>query len=126
MGREHSAAVFPLYYQRRHSAAPPAAACRLTDVRAQTLLRILDIERAFGREGQGAIDPNAAQVRGRANCWEPMILQFVQPRALGRKASDEFAVRLCRTHHRAAHGAGDERAWRNSAGMDSVKVARKL
>jgi hypothetical protein len=55
-----------------------------------------------------------------------MILQFVQPRALGRKASDEFAVRLCRTHHRAAHGAGDERAWRKSAGMDSVKVARKL
>jgi hypothetical protein len=47
-------------------------------------------------------------------------------RTLGRKASDEFAVRLCRTHHRAAHGAGDERAWRKSAGMDPVKVARKL
>ena len=32
-----------------------------------------------------------------------MILQFVQPRALGRKASDEFAVRLCRTHLGGAH-----------------------
>jgi hypothetical protein len=27
---------------------------------------------------------------------EPMILQLVQPRALGRKPSDEFAVPLCR------------------------------
>jgi hypothetical protein len=29
----------------------------------------------------------------------------VQPRALGRKSSDEFAVPLCRTHHRAVHRA---------------------
>jgi hypothetical protein len=57
---------------------------------------------------------------------DPHHLQFVQPRALGRKASDEFAVPLCRTHHRAAHRAGDERAWWKSAGMDPVKVARKL
>src|SRR5262249_14468965 len=28
-------------------------------------------------------------------------IRFVQPRALGRKASDEFAVPLCRLHHRA-------------------------
>jgi hypothetical protein len=31
--------------------------------------------------------------------------------ALGRKASDEFAVPPCRSHHRAAHRAGDERGW---------------
>jgi hypothetical protein len=53
-------------------------------------------------------------------------LRFVQPRALGRKASDEFAVPLCRIHHRAAHRAGDERAWWKAAGIDPVKVARKL
>src|ERR1700730_2096438 len=57
---------------------------------------------------------------------DPHHLQFVQPRALGRKASDEFAVPLCRTHHRAAHRAGDERAWWKSSGIDPVKVARKL
>src|SRR6516164_4525683 len=34
-------------------------------------------------------------------------LRFMQPRALGRKTSDEFAVPLCRTHHRAAHRAAD-------------------
>jgi hypothetical protein len=53
-------------------------------------------------------------------------LQFVQPRALGRKSSDEFAVPLCRIHHRAVHLAGDERAWWKSVGIDPVKIARKL
>jgi len=53
-------------------------------------------------------------------------LRFVQPRALGRKTSDEFAVPLCRIHHRAAHRAGDERAWWKAAGIDPLKVARKL
>jgi hypothetical protein len=53
-------------------------------------------------------------------------LRFVQPRALGRKTSDEFAVPLCRIHHRAAHRAGDERAWWKAAGVDPLKVARKL
>jgi hypothetical protein len=53
-------------------------------------------------------------------------IRFVQPRALGRKASDEFAVPLCRAHHRALHRVGDERAWWKQAGIDPVKVARKL
>ena len=30
---------------------------------------------------------------------DPHHLRFMQPRALGRKASDEFAVPLCRIHH---------------------------
>jgi hypothetical protein len=53
-------------------------------------------------------------------------LRFMQPRALGRKTSDEFAVPLCRTHHRAAHRAADEQAWWKAIGIDPVKVARKL
>jgi hypothetical protein len=53
-------------------------------------------------------------------------LRYLQPRALGRKASDEFAVPLCRTHHRAVHRAGDEQAWWKAAGIDPVKVARRL
>jgi hypothetical protein len=32
---------------------------------------------------------------------DPHHLRYMQPRALGRKASDEFAVPLCRAHHRA-------------------------
>src|SRR5262249_38932949 len=53
-------------------------------------------------------------------------LRFVQPRALGRKTSDEFAVPLCRIHHREAHRAGDERTWWKAAGIDPLKIARKL
>jgi hypothetical protein len=57
---------------------------------------------------------------------DPHHLRHVQPRALGRKASDEFAVPLCRIHHRSVHRAGDERAWWKQASIDPVKVARKL
>jgi hypothetical protein len=57
---------------------------------------------------------------------DPHHLRYMQPRALGRKASDEFAVPLCRVHHRAAHRAGDEPAWWNAAGIDPIKIARKL
>jgi len=53
-------------------------------------------------------------------------IRFVQPRALGRKASDEYAVPLCRSHHRAVHRAGDEKAWWKQADIDPIKVARKL
>jgi ERF superfamily len=57
---------------------------------------------------------------------DPHHLRFMQPRALGRKVSDEFAVPLCRGHHRAAHRAGDEQPWWQAAGIDPVKIARKL
>ena len=43
-----------------------------------------------------------------------------------RKPSDEFAVPLCRVHHRAVHRARDERAWWQTTGIDPIKVARKL
>jgi hypothetical protein len=57
---------------------------------------------------------------------DPHHLRHVQPRALGRKASDEFAVPLCRSHHRAVHRARDERIWWQSTGVDPVKVALRL
>jgi hypothetical protein len=50
----------------------------------------------------------------------------MQPRALGRKASDEFVVPLCRIHHREVHRAGDERVWWKRAGIDPIDIARKL
>ena len=57
---------------------------------------------------------------------DPHHIRFVQPRALGRKTSDEFAVPLCRSHHRAVHRAGDEKAWWKQAGIEPINVARKL
>jgi ERF superfamily len=55
---------------------------------------------------------------------DPHHLRFMQPRALGRKVSDEFVVPLCRIHHRAAHRAGDERVWWRQHGIDPIKAAR--
>jgi hypothetical protein len=57
---------------------------------------------------------------------DPHHLRFMQPRALGRKTSDEFVVPLCRTHHRAAHRAADRQAWWKAIGIDPIKIARKL
>lgn len=57
---------------------------------------------------------------------DPHHLRFVQPRALGRKASDEFTVPLCRIHHREVHQAGDERAWWMAADIDPLRIARAL
>ena len=57
---------------------------------------------------------------------DPHHLGFTQPRALGRKVSDEFAVPLCRGHHRAVHRSRDERTWWRQAGIDPIKVARRL
>ena len=53
-------------------------------------------------------------------------LRFTQPRAMGRKVSDEFTVPLCRTHHRDNHRFGDERAWWSKQAIDPVGTSRKL
>ena len=53
-------------------------------------------------------------------------LRFMQPRALGRRVSDEFAVPLCRTHHRALHRSGDEAAWWKSTDLDPVLIAHRM
>jgi hypothetical protein len=50
-------------------------------------------------------------------------LKFTQPRAMGRKVSDEFTVPLCRTHHRDIHSFGD---WWGRRAIDPVATARTL
>jgi hypothetical protein len=62
---------------------------------------------------------------GRQPC-DAHHLRFMQPQALARRVSDEFAVPLCRTHHRALHRHGDEAAWWLSAGIDAVTIAHGL
>jgi hypothetical protein len=46
--------------------------------------------------------------------------------ALGRKVSDEFAVPLCRSHHRALHRVGNELGWWKATGIAPLNVARRL
>jgi hypothetical protein len=57
---------------------------------------------------------------------DPHHVRYVQPRALGRKSSDEFAVPLCRIHHRLVHRVGNESAWWKDVGIDPLEVAAKL
>ena len=56
----------------------------------------------------------------------PMIFATHSRGRWAARGSDEFAVPLCRYHHRAVHRAGDERAWWRTAGVDPLKAARRL
>jgi ERF superfamily len=53
-------------------------------------------------------------------------LRFAQPRALGRRVSDEYVVPLCRTHHRALHRCGDEAGWWRTNQVDPLAAALEL
>jgi hypothetical protein len=53
-------------------------------------------------------------------------LRFAQPRALGRKVSDEYTVPVCRLHHRDLHSYGDEASWWAGASIDPLPIALGL
>ncbi len=53
-------------------------------------------------------------------------IKFAQPRAMGRKVSDEWAVPLCYIHHRALHDRGDEKAWWEQNKIDPIEEANLL
>ncbi len=53
-------------------------------------------------------------------------LKHAQPRAMGRKPSDEWVVPLCNSHHRSLHDAGNEAAWWQARGIEAIKEAERL
>jgi DNA recombination protein Rad52 len=53
-------------------------------------------------------------------------LRFAQPRALGRKVSDEWTVPLCSTHHGSLHSVGDEKQWWREKGIDPIAHATRF
>src|SRR5262249_27199671 len=91
----------------------------------KSILTIAVPRRYRSREHLRYVAQQACLLGGRKPA-DPHHLGFTQPRALGRKVSDEFAVPLCRGHHRAVHRSRDERAWWRQAGIDPIKVARRL
>jgi hypothetical protein len=91
----------------------------------KSALTIAEPRRYRNKEHLRFVAQQACLVCGRKPA-DPHHLRFTQPRALGRKVSDEFVAPLCRIHHREVHRAGDERAWWNEAGVDPISAARKL
>jgi ERF superfamily len=89
----------------------------------KSILTVAAPRRYRNREHLRYVAQQACLVCGRKPS-DPHHLGFT--RALGRKVSDEFAVPLYRGHHRAAHRSRDERAWWTQAGIDPIKVARRL
>jgi hypothetical protein len=53
-------------------------------------------------------------------------LTYLQPRAMGRKVSDEFTVPLCSIHHRELRSSGNEKGWWVEQGIDPEPVAKAL
>ncbi len=53
-------------------------------------------------------------------------IRYAQPRAMGRKVSDEWTVPLCATHHRSLHTVGDEEKWWKERQVDPIIHAEQL
>ena len=45
---------------------------------------------------------------------------------MGKKVSDKWVVPLCNTHHRALHGAGEERLWWKERNIEPIVDAERL
>ena len=106
-------------------AAPPTPRIDAPRAVDKSALTIAAPRRYRNKEHLRFVAQQACLVCGRKPS-DPHHLRFMQPRALGWKVSDEFVAPLCRIHHRAIHRVSDERAWWKLAGIDPVKVARKL
>jgi hypothetical protein len=98
--------------------AKPRRSCRVRQVLVKTSRRRDKAHLEF-------VQKQPCLVCGRKPC-DPHHVRFAQPRALGRKVSDEFTVPLCRTHHREVHRCGDETVWWTKIGVKPLPVAHKL
>jgi hypothetical protein len=87
------------------------------------------------------VAPKAIRLRDKLHCkyvaTQPCVVcgripseahhvRFAQPRALGRKVSDEHTVPVCRLHHRELHRYGDEASWWAGVNVDPLPIALEL
>ena len=91
----------------------------------KSVLQLPEARRVRDREHVKLVAQQACLICGRRPS-DAHHLRFAQNRALARKASDEFAVPLCRGHHREVHRSGDEAAWWKNLGIDPTVTARSL
>jgi hypothetical protein len=113
----------------RASEGAPAAEARVNDAVSwhidKTALTLSEPRRYRDRDHLRFVSLQPCLLCGRCPS-DAHHLRFMQPRALGRRVSDEFVVPLCRTHHRILHRRGDEPAWWREANLDPVAVAERL
>jgi ERF superfamily len=102
----------------RTKTPPRAAAVRRRRVAAKTI-RLRDKDHCKFVATQPCV------VCGRTPT-EAHHIRFAQPRALGRKVSDEYVVPVCRIHHRDLHDYGDETSWWAGVGIDPLPIALEL
>jgi hypothetical protein len=116
--------VYSAQPSRKPHTAPPQKQHRAKAVN-KTMLSIPEPRRIRDREHVRYVAKQPCLVCGRMPC-DAHHLRFAQPRALGRKVSDEFTVPLCRGHHREVHRCGDEAAWWQKTTIDPAAAARRL
>jgi hypothetical protein len=120
------AALVEEAFERKVSALLASEAPERTSTSAKEAIRTIEKPRRYrNKDHLRYVARQACLICGRQPS-DPHHLRYAQPRALGRKASDEFTVPLCRAHHREVHRVGNEQAWWQSAGIDPLNVARKL
>jgi hypothetical protein len=83
---------------------------------------VMNLRRSRDKDHLRFIAVQPCTVCGRQPC-EAHHIRYAQPRALGRRVSDEFTVPLCRVHHRELHRQGDERAWWAKFNIDPMPIA---
>jgi hypothetical protein len=114
---------------KRARAPKPPAARKILGLRIRSAggdnLASLRLRRSRDKDHLRFIARQPCTVCGRQPC-EAHHLRFSQPRALGRRVSDEFTVPLCRVHHRELHRQGDERSWWNKANIDPMPIALRF
>ena len=98
---------------------------RRSSVIDKSVLTLPELRRVRNRDHVRHVTQQSCLICGRRPS-DAHHLRFVQGRALGRKASDEFTVPLCRGHHREVHRCGDEGTWWEKAGIDPTINARAL
>jgi ERF superfamily protein len=111
-----------------HDSPPASTSLRAEAASAKTKKNELTISEPRRHRDKGHLKFVASKpclVCGRSPA-DAHHLRFTQPRAMGRKVSDEFTVPLCRTHHRDNHRFGDEVAWWSRKAIDPVETSRKL
>jgi len=91
----------------------------------KSALAIAEPRRVRDPEHLKYVAEQPCMICGREPC-EAHHLRYVQPRAMGRKSSDTYAVPLCALHHRELHARGNERAWWVAKGFDPLTVADQL